>query len=91
VKRAGLIDLRRLGAKKWQAVARGSDDQKVFVLGPFPSEGAAVSAARLLGKADVGYQGGEYIAYASRASGLEGPSSMLAACLQAAVKHSYGF
>ncbi len=66
-------------------------DEKVFVIGPYPSQGAAVSVARLLSTADVGYQGGKYVAYSTRASGLEGNSSMLAACLQAALHEYYTF
>jgi hypothetical protein len=88
---AGLDHLRRLGSRKWQAVVGSLGEEKVFVVGPYPSEGAAVFATRLLSTADVGYPGGKYVAYSTRAGGLEGKSSLLAACLQAALQGNYGF
>jgi hypothetical protein len=90
-KLAGLDHTHRLGSTKWQAVVIGSSDDTVFVVGPYPSQEAAISAAGLLSKSDVGYQGGFYVAYSTRASGLEGDSSLLAACLQAATPQHYTF
>ena len=87
--RAGFDHVRRLGSKKWQATVGAAGDEKVFVDGPYPSQGAAVAAARSFAAADVGYQGGYYVAYSARA--LAGKSSLLAACLQAAAQQNFGF
>jgi hypothetical protein len=89
MKRADLHHIRRLGSRKWQAVVVGFSDDKVFVDGPYASQGAAVAAARSVGKAYVGYQGGKYVAYSTRVS--VGDSSLLAACLQAALGQHYAF
>lgn len=89
MKRAGLDQIRRLESKKWQAAVVNFSDQKVFVDGPYPSQGAAIAAARSFSPGDVAYQGGYYVARSVKA--LAGDSSLVAACLQAAAQRSFGF
>jgi hypothetical protein len=89
MKRAGLDDIHRLGSKEWQAAVINFGNQKVFVDGPYPSQAAAVAAARSFRADEVGYQGGYYVAYSARA--LAGNSSLLAACLQAALPQRLSF
>jgi hypothetical protein len=90
MKRAGLDHIRQLGSKKWRAAVINFIAQKVFVDGPYLSQGAAITAAKLFTGDEVGYQGGYYVAYSAKT--LAGNSSLLAACLQAAApQNHYGF
>jgi hypothetical protein len=90
MKRAGLDHIRQVGSRKWVAVLVSVGSRKVFVVGPYPSQEAAVAAAQSLTKGgDVGYQGGFYVAYSAKTAA--GNSSLVAACLQAAAQHSFGF
>jgi hypothetical protein len=89
MRRAGLDQTRRLGPKKWQAAVVNFSNEKVFVVGPYPSQAAAIAAARSVSPANVAYEGGYYVARSVRA--LAGNSSLLAACLQASLQQSFGF
>jgi len=85
LKRAGLGHIRSIGSDTWQGTIGEEPTSKindsVFVEGPYASIKAASNAAEKASIVQIAYDGGRFIATASRVSYLQQETSYAAACL----------
>jgi hypothetical protein len=87
LKFAGLGHIRSVGQHRWQGTIGEKSptdiNGSVFVLGPYPSAGAAKAEATTLSRGEIAFPGGKFIATATKPSYLSATVSLAAACLTA--------